>query len=208
MQQPLPQQHSTTCHTQRRLPCCPPNQIKHCMPPPASHGLRSCARYLHPTATSTSTSLPPLQVVQSRFSFAVLLVDLLDASSTLLASLRTLVGANPVLLVATKADLLPEGTQPGRLVPWLSHLASSKRLKLAGVHVVSSATGEGARLALAPCSSAHVRGCIRHHAAVMGLCMLHPATDHATQPHAARQHHAACDDTALQPGEAAAAPTT
>jgi ribosome biogenesis GTPase A len=119
----------------------------------------ACALCLHPitiTITTPCSTNALLQVVQSRFSFVVLLVDLLDASSTLLASLRTLVGANPVLLVATKADLLPGGTQPGRLVPWLRHLAAGKRLKLAGVHVVSSATGEGARLGLAPNSSARV----------------------------------------------------
>jgi hypothetical protein len=75
----------------------------------------------------------------------VLLLDLLDASATLLGSLRTLVGANPLLLVATKADLLPAGASRQRLAPWLLQLARAKRLKVAGAHVVSSVTGEGGR---------------------------------------------------------------
>jgi nitric-oxide synthase len=82
--------------------------------------------------------------VQERYCLVVLLLDLLDASATLLGSLRTLVGANPLLLVATKADLLPAGASHQRLGPWLLQLARAKRLSVAGVHVVSSATGEGA----------------------------------------------------------------
>jgi hypothetical protein len=84
-----------------------------------------------------------LQVVQERYCLVVLLLDLLDASATLLGSLRTLVGGNPLLLVATKADLLPAGASPAQLGPWLRQLARAKRLKVAGVHVVSSVTGQG-----------------------------------------------------------------
>ncbi len=38
----------------------------------------------------------------------VLLVDLLDASGTLMGRVRDMVGRNPIVLVGTKMDLLPE----------------------------------------------------------------------------------------------------
>ncbi len=37
----------------------------------------------------------------------VLLVDLLDASGSFLPKVRDLVGRNPIILIGTKADLLP-----------------------------------------------------------------------------------------------------
>jgi GTPase SAR1 family protein len=47
----------------------------------------------------------------SRRCLVVLLVDLLDASGSLLPHVRDLVGANPIILVGTKSDLLPAGTK-------------------------------------------------------------------------------------------------
>lgn len=44
----------------------------------------------------------------------VLLVDLLDASGTLMGRVRDMVGRNPIVLVGTKMDLLPEVGTWGR----------------------------------------------------------------------------------------------
>ena len=46
-------------------------------------------------------------------ALVVLVVDLLDCSGTFLPRLRDTVGKNPVVLVGTKADLLPKGTRLG-----------------------------------------------------------------------------------------------
>ena len=70
---------------------------------------------LYPVTNTCAT----LQVVQQHYCYVVLLVDLLDASATLLGSLRSLVGGNPVLLVATKADLLPAGYRASAVAAWL-----------------------------------------------------------------------------------------
>ena len=94
--------------------------------------------------------LPPealrerLGVVAGRPALVVLLVDLLDASGSLLGGrLRDLVGANPVLLVGTKFDLLPRGTDPGAVMDWLAAAAAFRRLSVAGVRLVSARSGAG-----------------------------------------------------------------
>lgn len=43
----------------------------------------------------------------SKRCIVVLLVDLLDASGSFLPKVRDLVGRNPIILIGTKADLLP-----------------------------------------------------------------------------------------------------
>jgi nitric-oxide synthase, plant len=49
----------------------------------------------------------------------VLLVDLLDASGSFFNHVRDLVGRNPVVLVGTKADVLPRGTDWEDVRDWL-----------------------------------------------------------------------------------------
>lgn len=45
----------------------------------------------------------------------VLLVDLTDAYGSLMSRVRDMVGRNPIVMVGTKMDLLPEvGAGPGR----------------------------------------------------------------------------------------------
>lgn len=70
-------------------------------------------------------------------------MDLLDASGSILGRVRELVGNNPIVLVGTKADLLPAGADPGAVAAWLSAAAEFKRLAAASVHLVSARTGAG-----------------------------------------------------------------
>jgi len=90
-----------------------------------------------------------LQHISSKFAVACLLVDLTDASGTLLATARSLVGANPLFLIGTKADLLPRGTSPAEVGRWLAAAARCKKLAVAGTSVVSAATGAGLAAAVA-----------------------------------------------------------
>ena len=69
----------------------------------------------------------------------VLLVDLADASGTMLPSVRDLVGGNPIILVGTKADLLPTTCEPGGVTRWLEAEARRRGLgTLAGCYLTSS----------------------------------------------------------------------
>ncbi|GIL77961.1 hypothetical protein Vretimale_6458 [Volvox reticuliferus] len=84
-----------------------------------------------------------LKTLALRAAVVVLLVDLTDAYGSLMARVRDMVGRNPIVMVGTKMDLLPEGCRPGDVADWLSGAAASKKLNLVSVHLVSSHTGEG-----------------------------------------------------------------
>lgn len=84
------------------------------------------------------------QHIRTKFAFTILVVDLLDASSTLVTKIRSVIGANPLFLVGTKADLLPSGTEPLEVAAWLSEFAAARQLAVAGTAVVSGTTGQGA----------------------------------------------------------------
>ncbi|GFH24081.1 G domain-containing protein, partial [Haematococcus lacustris] len=56
---------------------------------------------------------------------------------------RDMVGRNPIVLVGTKMDLLPEGTHPRDVADWLMEAALRKRLNVISCHLVSSHSGEG-----------------------------------------------------------------
>ncbi|KIY95277.1 Putative nitric oxide synthase [Monoraphidium neglectum] len=110
--------------------------------------------------------------VRSRKAVVVLLVDLLDASGTLMSKVRDMVGSNPIVLVGTKMDLLPEGSSPkeecaarvkglrpfairppggsaARVVQWLTDASAAKRLTVTSTHLVSSHSGDGVEAATA-----------------------------------------------------------
>ncbi|EFN51397.1 hypothetical protein CHLNCDRAFT_141029 [Chlorella variabilis] len=84
-----------------------------------------------------------LKVVQQQRALVVLLVDLLDASGSILGKVRELVGNNPIMLVGTKADLLPAGADGAQVAAWLQAAAAFKRIAAVSVHLVSSRTGAG-----------------------------------------------------------------
>ena len=81
---------------------------------------------------------------------AVAIVDCLDVPGSLLTRVRDLVGANPVFLVGTRADLLPVDAAPlDALASWLADAAARRKLTVAGAVAVSSKTGAGVARAVA-----------------------------------------------------------
>jgi nitric-oxide synthase, plant len=90
-----------------------------------------------------------LRNVRSSRALVVLLVDLLDASGSMLGRVRDLVGGNPIIVVGTKVDLLPSGTIPDEVQEWLQRALDFKRIATDSVHVVSSKTGDRVAAAVA-----------------------------------------------------------
>ncbi|CAG9465946.1 unnamed protein product [Pedinophyceae sp. YPF-701] len=84
-----------------------------------------------------------LRHVRGAYALTVMVVDLLDAQGSFMGKVRDLVGPNPLLLVGTKADLLPRGTDLREVSEWLLDLAEAKGLQVVGVELVSSRTREG-----------------------------------------------------------------
>jgi nitric-oxide synthase len=56
---------------------------------------------------------------------------------------RDIVGKNPLILVGTKMDLLPEGFHPRDVAEWLTEAAARKHLNVVSCHLVSSKCGYG-----------------------------------------------------------------
>jgi hypothetical protein len=54
-----------------------------------------------------------------------------------------MVGNNPIVMVGTKLDLLPEGCHSKELSEWLMEACMRKKLNVTSVHLVSSHSGEG-----------------------------------------------------------------
>lgn len=69
------------------------------------------------------------------------MIDILDASGSFLGRLRNIVGSNPVIVIATKVDLLPKGTDFEQVQKWLEDFVEWKRLSCLSVHLISSKTG-------------------------------------------------------------------
>lgn len=90
-----------------------------------------------------------LRNVRSSRALVVLLVDLLDASGSMLGRVRDLVGGNPIIVIGTKVDLLPSGTDPDEVEEWLQRALEFKRIATDSVHVVSSKTGDRVAAAVA-----------------------------------------------------------
>lgn len=90
-----------------------------------------------------------LAALRERNVLVILLVDATDFSASFLPRLRDCVGRNPVLLVVTKADLLPRGTDELALATWIEDEVGYRRLTLAGLHLVSARRGDGMQAAVA-----------------------------------------------------------
>jgi nitric-oxide synthase len=84
-----------------------------------------------------------LKEVRSSRALVVLLVDLLDASGSLLGRVRDLVGGNPIIAIGTKADLLPAGFDTDEVEEWLIGALAFKKISVDSVHIVSARTGDG-----------------------------------------------------------------
>lgn len=76
-------------------------------------------------------------------SLVVHIVDLFDFEGSLIGGLQRFVGANPVLLVVNKIDLLPKVTNLNRVVHWVRNQAKEQGLKIVDVMVVSAKKGSG-----------------------------------------------------------------
>ncbi|KAL1819985.1 hypothetical protein ACET3Z_014854 [Daucus carota] len=68
----------------------------------------------------------------------VKLVDIVDFNGSFLARVRDLAGANPIILVVTKVDLLPKGTDFNCVGDWVVEATMKKKLKVISVHLTSS----------------------------------------------------------------------
>ncbi|CAK7355876.1 unnamed protein product [Dovyalis caffra] len=66
------------------------------------------------------------------------LVDIVDFNGSFLARLRDLVGANPIILVVTKVDLLPRDTDLNCIGDWVAEATTKKKLSVLSVHLTSS----------------------------------------------------------------------
>ncbi|XP_038683754.1 NO-associated protein 1, chloroplastic/mitochondrial [Tripterygium wilfordii] len=68
----------------------------------------------------------------------VKLVDIVDFNGSFLARVRDLAGANPIILVVTKVDLLPKGTDLNCVGDWVVEATTKKKLNVLSVHLTSS----------------------------------------------------------------------
>ncbi|GJZ42242.1 NO-associated protein 1, chloroplastic/mitochondrial [Tanacetum coccineum] len=68
----------------------------------------------------------------------VKLVDIVDFNGSFLAHVRDLAGANPIILVVTKVDLLPKGTDFNCVGDWVVDATMRKKLNVLSVHLTSS----------------------------------------------------------------------
>ncbi|XP_074590313.1 putative nitric oxide synthase [Curcuma longa] len=68
----------------------------------------------------------------------VKLVDIVDFNGSFLARIRDLAGANPIILVITKVDLLPRGTDLNCIGDWVVEATTKKKLNVVSVHLTSS----------------------------------------------------------------------
>ncbi|KAG6716660.1 hypothetical protein I3842_04G059900 [Carya illinoinensis] len=66
------------------------------------------------------------------------LVDIVDFSGSFLARVRDLAGANPIILVVTKVDLLPKGTDLNCVGDWVAEATTKKKLNVLSIHLTSS----------------------------------------------------------------------
>ncbi|KAK2975821.1 hypothetical protein RJ640_022838, partial [Escallonia rubra] len=68
----------------------------------------------------------------------VKLVDIVDFNGSFLAHVRDLAGANPIILVVTKVDLLPKGTDFNCVGDWVVEATLKKKLNVLSVYLTSS----------------------------------------------------------------------
>ncbi|XP_075513230.1 LOW QUALITY PROTEIN: putative nitric oxide synthase [Primulina tabacum] len=68
----------------------------------------------------------------------VKLVDIVDFNGSFLSHIRDIAGANPIILVVTKVDLLPKGTDLNCVGDWVVEATMKKKLNVLSVHLTSS----------------------------------------------------------------------
>ncbi|KAL6005598.1 hypothetical protein ACLOJK_006168 [Asimina triloba] len=65
-------------------------------------------------------------------------VDIVDFNGSFLARVRDLAGANPIILVVTKVDLLPKDTDLNCIGDWVVDATTKKKLNVLSVYLTSS----------------------------------------------------------------------
>lgn len=76
-------------------------------------------------------------------SLIVHLIDIFDASGSIIPGISRLIGNNPVILVGNKVDLLPKSTNLNKLENWLRSQAKELGMKVKDVFLISSKNGIG-----------------------------------------------------------------
>ena len=90
-----------------------------------------------------------LSAIREKKALVVKVVDATDFHGSFLNKVRDVVGGNPIMLVLTKVDLLPNDTNLELLREWVTHEAVTvRRLTLAGVVCVSARKGLGVKSAV------------------------------------------------------------
>jgi len=73
----------------------------------------------------------------------VKIVDIFDFNGSWLPGLHRFVGANPVLLVGNKVDLLPKSVKQKKLLNWMKQSAKELGLQPIDIHLISANKGTG-----------------------------------------------------------------
>ncbi len=84
-----------------------------------------------------------LNEIGSTKALVVKVVDIFDFNGSWLKGLHRFVGANPILLVGNKLDLLPKAINTNRLVNWMKYEAKQLGLKPVDVVLCSAQKGTG-----------------------------------------------------------------
>ncbi|CAA0836701.1 NO-associated protein 1-chloroplastic/mitochondrial [Striga hermonthica] len=79
-----------------------------------------------------------LSHLRNEKALIVKLVDIVDFNGSFLSRIRDLAGANPIILVITKVDLLPKGTDLNCVGDWVVEATVKKKLNVISVHLTSS----------------------------------------------------------------------
>ncbi|GJM89961.1 hypothetical protein PR202_ga06193 [Eleusine coracana subsp. coracana] len=79
-----------------------------------------------------------LSYLRHEKALIVKLVDIVDFNGSFLARVRDFAGANPIILVITKIDLLPRDTDLNCIGDWVVESVVKKKLNVLSVHLTSS----------------------------------------------------------------------
>uniref|UniRef100_A0A0D9VB46 NOA1/YqeH-like C-terminal domain-containing protein n=1 Tax=Leersia perrieri TaxID=77586 RepID=A0A0D9VB46_9ORYZ len=79
-----------------------------------------------------------LSYLRHEKALIVKLVDIVDFNGSFLARVRDFAGANPIILVITKVDLLPRDTDFNCIGDWVVESVVKKKLNVLSVHLTSS----------------------------------------------------------------------
>lgn len=79
-----------------------------------------------------------LSYLRHEKALIIKLVDIVDFNGSFLARVRDFAGANPIILVITKVDLLPRDTDLNCIGDWVVEAVVKKKLNVLSVHLTSS----------------------------------------------------------------------